>query len=255
MKQKPNQPSADNPAALFWTAVVLCICGAIISLLLFFLSYFRAVMRRDQLPIATITFKYKTAQRKFIDRVVWDRLYQSAPVYNGDTIATSAFSEATVRFVDGNVMELHENTMAQVFMDADNVMSAHLENGSAVVDASDAVRGMSFGTEDMQVAIDHGSAVSALSFGASGGSMDAVFQVLSGVARVGGTALEAGEEFFTGQGVHNRSSVVVTCPAREAKVLYHTEGAGIVPFTWRLHNMPAGTPLHLELAADSRYET
>lgn len=63
----------------------------------------------NEQPIATITLKYKTAQRKFMDRVVWDRLRQDSPVYNGDTIHTATLSEANIWFNDGNVMELMEN--------------------------------------------------------------------------------------------------------------------------------------------------
>lgn len=63
----------------------------------------------NEQPIATITLKYKTVQRKFMDRVVWDRLRQNYPVYNGDTIHTATLSEANIWFNDGNVMEMIEN--------------------------------------------------------------------------------------------------------------------------------------------------
>lgn len=59
----------------------------------------------NEQPIATITFKYKTAPRKFMDRVVWDRLRQDSPVYNGDTIHTATLSEANIWFNDENVMD------------------------------------------------------------------------------------------------------------------------------------------------------
>ena len=63
----------------------------------------------NEQPIATITLKYKTAPRKFMDRVVWDRLRQDSPVYNGDTIHTATLSEANTWLNDGNVMEVIEN--------------------------------------------------------------------------------------------------------------------------------------------------
>lgn len=63
----------------------------------------------NEQPIATITLKYKTAQRKFMDRVDWNRLRQDSPVYNGDTIHTATLSEANIWFNDENVIEMIEN--------------------------------------------------------------------------------------------------------------------------------------------------
>ena len=106
MKKKTRSKSRNNFPALFFFAIFMCIVGASINSYLFYNNFFRALTKLNEKPIATITFKYKTAQRKFLERVVWDRLRQGSPVYNGDTIHTANLSEATVWFSDGNVMEL-----------------------------------------------------------------------------------------------------------------------------------------------------
>ena len=123
MKKKIKSRSSSNFFYSFCVAIFVCFTGAAISSVLFYRSFFRALTKMNETPIATITFKYKTAQRKFLERVVWDRLQQNSPVYNGDTIHTSALSEATIWFSDGNIMELSENTMAQVFLSEDKSLN------------------------------------------------------------------------------------------------------------------------------------
>ncbi len=87
--------------------VVVCLSCATYSFYTFWQSLNKSLIKNEK-PIATITFKYKTAQRKFADDLIWDRLQQSSPVYEGDTIRTAPLSEATIHFADGNIMNLQE---------------------------------------------------------------------------------------------------------------------------------------------------
>ena len=96
MKKRTKYRLKNDLAVPFRIAVVICLFGAGTSYYLFHTNFFRALSKLDEEPIATITFKYRTAQRKFLDRVVWDRLRQNSPVYNGDIIHTAELSEATV---------------------------------------------------------------------------------------------------------------------------------------------------------------
>ena len=136
MKKKTRYRLKNNLTVPFWIAFLFCLIGATVSLELFYKSFSRALTKMHEEPVAEITFKYKTAQRKFLDRTVWDRLRQHSPVYNGDTIHTAALSEATIWFPDGNVMDLAENTMAQIFVNQDKSLLADLIDGEAYIDAS-----------------------------------------------------------------------------------------------------------------------
>ena len=191
----------------------------------------------NEQPIATITFKYKTAQRKFLDRVVWDRLRQDSPVYNGDTIHTAALSEATIWFNDGNVMELMENTMAQVFLRDDNTASVELEDGYATVDSSDSENGLTLSSNGMQVAVKSGSSLSA----GSSSQESLSVQVLKGNASIqssDGTAmaLRQGEELNLASNgaaaIPSRPALSVYAPLRNEKIMYHEQGAKDVTFRW-----------------------
>lgn len=246
MKKKTRSRSSNNLLLPFLITIFICLIGASANSWLFYTSFFRALTKQNEQPIATITFKYKTAQRKFLDRVVWDRLRQESPVYNGDTIHTAALSEATIWFNDGNVMDLMENTMAQVFLTEDKGAAVELEDGYATVDSSDAEKGMTLSSGGVQVDVKSGTSLSAGSVakdgsGASARGSGLSVQVLKGSASLqnadGSTlAINQGEELNmstgTAQTIPAKPALTVYAPARNQKVLYHTPGATDVHFSW-----------------------
>ena len=237
MKKKTRSRLSNSLLLPFLITIFICLIGATTNSWLFYTSFFRALSKQNEQPIATITFKYKTAQRKFLDRVVWDRLRQESPVYNGDTIHTAALSEATIWFNDGNVMELMENTMAQVFLSEDSGASVDLEDGYATVDSSDAENGMTLSSGGVQVAVKSGSSLSA---GGQSGALSV--QVLKGSASVQNSdgssmAVRQGEELSmnvqgAGGNVPAKPALTVYTPVRNEKILYHTQGATDVHFSW-----------------------
>jgi len=111
--------------------------------------------------IATITFKYNTAQRRFMDRVLWDRLRQDSPIYNGDTVRIADKSGATVHFSDGNSVELGENTLAQFIMREDSGSAVDVNSGSLRVQSSG--RGISVSSAGRTVEVKGSSAVNIVS--------------------------------------------------------------------------------------------
>jgi len=92
--------------------------------------------------------------------MIWDRLRQHSPVYDGDTIRTAAESEATIYFEDGNIMELGENTMAQVFFH-DGQVETSVSGGLFVVNSSNAKNGALVKTGSSSVVVSAGSSISA----------------------------------------------------------------------------------------------
>ena len=98
--------------------ILICLAGMSLSLNAFVRELNRALVKFNEEPVATITFKYRSAQRRIDERVLWDRLRQESPIYNLDTIRTAERSEATLHFPDGNSVALSENTMIQVIVDS-----------------------------------------------------------------------------------------------------------------------------------------
>lgn len=204
-------------------------------------------MSKNEEPIATITFKNKTAQRRFMDRVVWDRLRQHSDLYNGDVIHTMPLSSATIKYnSDNSTIEVSENTMIQVFAtEGQNI--ADVSEGSATVSAGE--NGMQLISAGVTVSVQSGGILSAMY---SNGTTS--FQVIQGQANLDNRSLSEGEALEMGEnGQLLPPSFVVTNPPPEYKFLYFTQGEAQVPFAWRLNNLSDQTPMELEFAKDKKF--
>lgn len=199
-------------------------------------------------PIATITFKYKTAQRKFLERVVWDRLQQNSPVYNGDTIHTAELSEATIWFEDGTVLDLSENTMAQVFRHNDGTLAADLESGTATVDSSEST-GLTLTAANVSVMVEAGTKISASK---EGKTSDVNLSVQKGSAQLAdGKALQAGNSLSLSESGETKSKLIVSAPYANQKILYHSTEDYPVNFEW--NNDEENPSLLLTIAGDKDF--
>ncbi len=281
MQKKIKSKQNDSLFKYFVITIFICLIGAFISSALFYKGFFRALTKLNEEPIATITFKYKTAQRKFLERVVWDRLRQNSPVYNGDTIHTENLAEATVYFIDGNVMNLSENTMAQVFLSENQLLTAELTDGYATVDAGEAGAGVVLVADGMEIALEAGSSVGAgiesksKTSGVVGESSlekeevqketeekrGLSVQVLKGNAVVqseDGTKVDVVE----GQGIafdkqgQSLPVLVVTNPLPNSKILSTTQEKVLVPFKWNFGEtkISENQKVYLTVAIDKDFE-
>ena len=237
--------------------LLTCAGGAAWSIKKFYESLNASLTKLNEKPIATITFKYKTAQRKFEERMIWDRLRQHSPVYDGDTIRTAAGSEATIYFEDGNVMDLGENTMAQVFFH-DGHVETSVSGGTFVVNSSGAANGAVVKTAGSSVVVSAGSAISA-SVSDGGGtkfnvaSGEVVFTDENGLARAigegDGIALDSnGDEQII-------PLITVSSPAPNAKLLAFAGDALSVDFKWAVQNLDRDDQLVLQTSRDKKFET
>lgn len=213
--------------------IFICICCSLFSIYQFYQSLNRTLVK-DEDPIGTISFKYKTAQRKFIDDTLWDRLQQDSPVYEGDTIRTAEQSEATLTFVDGNIMELQSNTMIRINLSDDGgaevdfssgsisvhtgeTSSLKIRSGSSVVDiaanASVAAAGGADENSSLKVAVKDGTA----SYIGENGIID----------------LEAGKvtEIST-EGTIEEHFLSVNYPEDNYRVISFKTASCSVPFSW-----------------------
>ena len=153
-KNTKSNPSFKNPGVDI-SVVALCLLIIFICSFLFVRNLNRTFSRNDKTPVATVQYKYKSVQRKFIDRAVWDRPQQNSPVYNGDTIRTSPEAEATLYFIDRNVVELGSNTMIQVFVNNEE-SRIDLTDGLVSVETSDSSN-MLISSENTTAKVSKGS--------------------------------------------------------------------------------------------------
>jgi hypothetical protein len=128
--------------------------------------------------IATITFKRKTAQRKFFNQPVWELLYKDSPVYNKDKIRTSSDSLSIIHFDSETELELDENTL--IYLDlSEGGTNITFEEGSIYTRNSKGSR-ISIITGDTRVDVEGANAL--LSVNNSDGSLN--LNVTEGSARV-----------------------------------------------------------------------
>lgn len=235
-------------------AVLICSAAIMVSLWLFFQNINKELVKNSEEQIAVITFKYRSAQRKFIDGMIWDKLRNSSPVYNGDTIRTASLSEAVVIFENGNTLNLHENTLTQVFMkkkdgeisilfDRGNFSITTIENAAPVV------------IKSSQGAISIGSA-SSLSVSLQNSIQK--IQVLEGRADV--IAADKTSVLFSGDvgefsdkiGLFEQPSAVMIQPLQYYRVLNQGDSLTNIVFSWKASNMADDVKLLLDLYTDKR---
>ena len=217
-----------------------------------------SLSKLNEKEIATITFKYKTAQRRFEEGTIWDRLKQESLIYNGDTIRTADHSEATLHFIDGNEMSLTDNTMTQVFLNEDNKLKALLSGGSITVDSSNASensRGIVLSYNDVEVELEAGTTLNA----SSSEDDDFAVQVFNGSATV--TSKDGvkqnilqGDKFAVSKDGTPKATLSVTKPLPNAKVINHTKESMTVPFEWKIKDSDESFNYILEIASDAGFK-
>ena len=247
-KNTKSNPSFTNVGADI-TVVALSLVVIFAASFLFVKNVNRTFSRNDKTPVATVTFKYKAVQRKFLDRAVWDRPQQHSPVYNGDTIRTAPEAEATLYFVDRNVVDLGSSTMIQVLVKSEE-SQIDLTSGTVSVETSD----------DSTMLISAGSTMAKVAKGSAfrAGKSDAGNLQL---------VVEKGEAAVTGQDSAETSQVLtagavlqtgdplpllMVSPAQNVRLLNQSENGIDIPFRWQ-GSVPADEALILETSPFSNF--
>jgi hypothetical protein len=245
-KQSDNKKTKlSRNGILFY---VFCVAGILFSLNLFRLDLYKTLTRQAEEPIGTITFKYKAAQRRFSDRVLWDRLQKESPVYNGDFIRTAELSEATVTFQGGRaVVNLPENSLIQLHDDSGGI---RVDINEGEIDASSEDSAMVLVSGDNLVTVETGAVVSA---GMAGG--DFTLRVLEGAASFSGSggtgSLSAGEAVALNEaGAQILREAAPLSPRPRARFLNPKPGKLAVLFRWSRDSLPPETTTRLEIAED-----
>ncbi|EMK04646.1 MULTISPECIES: hypothetical protein [Leptospira] len=82
--------------------------------------------------VGNITFKYRTAQRKFSDHMIWQDVEQNFPIFNQDSVRTDELSEAIVTLKSGTKFELDPRSMIVIHLKEEEEL-LKLEEGSVKI--------------------------------------------------------------------------------------------------------------------------
>jgi hypothetical protein len=199
----------------------------------FRIDLFRTLTRNTEQPAGVITFKYKAAQRRFTDRVLWDRLKRESPVYDGDFIRTADLSEATITFAGGAEVALAENSLVRLHLD-NRSARVGISGGGVSVNTVNAASDLSLASGDSLVRVETGAVVSA---GMDGGGFR--FRVVEGNASFTGETLPV-----EGLALYPRPAARLINPGPEKLT---------VTFRWDRTKLDPEEPVRLELAGDRNF--
>ena len=251
MKKKRNTTSRLRDLL----AILICLSIATYSLWLFWQDFNAVMEKNNELPIASVSWKYKAAQRKFSDRLIWDRLQQDSPVYNGDTIRTAAGAETTVTFANSE-LHLGENTIIQIQMDDTGTTSVNLNDGSLSAN-SNAGSKMQLKSGNVMVELQEGSSLNARAGRSESEALS--LQVIEGNVIINGAegsrSILQGESMSIDQNgtVGNARPVTVLEPAPNLQLLKFEGNTLPLQFTWKLDTLPQNSQLIFETATDKNF--
>lgn len=237
---------------------VFCIGGAAFAFFLFWRDLNKTLTKQNEAPIAIISFKQKTAQRRFGDRTIWDLLKRDSPIYSNDVIHTADLAEATIFFSsDEASVDMGENSQIQVF---DTEKGKRIELFSGAVSVNTGLKGaklvlVSSGTE---IDMEEGTIVSAVSSAAGNGDG---MQIVKGSANIitadGIVAAGAGDALALsaeGRAIVS-ASVSLLMPAPSACYVTNNGGDASVVFSWNTLNFSADDFVQFQISSDQRFST
>ncbi len=239
--------------------ILICLSVCLTSLWFFWKDLNSSSTRNDLTDIATIYFKRNVAQRKFSDRVVWERLQQNSPLYNFDTIRTADGAIAVIEFHDYTKIELTDNTMLQISLREDGSLNVAVGGGNITVDTT-ATSNKSSVNLSMQdgsvVKLDSGSKLSAT----SGADISSSITVQAGNAMVANAmgesqTLTGGESVSIEEnGQIQKQKVTVTSVSKNLKVFKIDEKTEPVRIEWNtVEQAGENTKVRVEISTDKDF--
>lgn len=247
-----------SPLLNFFVTVT-CLSFSSLFVWLFWNDLNSSGVRTDKDSIATISYKYNIAQRKFSDRVAWERVQQNTPLYDGDFIRTGDLAQATIHFKDGTNLDIYENSMLQLNYNTETGIQLSIDGGDIQVSASN-------NTEAKNVALNFsdGSSVNM----EKGASLSAKSDSTSGKQNIevkGGEALiktedgqkatvTSGEAVNLAKGqeiVKAAVNITMLKPEKESHILNFTNEATPILFEWQVKGeIPEGITIQTSKTRD-----
>jgi hypothetical protein len=175
-----------------FTAVFLFL--AAVSIKFFFFFLFQTINLRNVEPAGFVAIKKNSVQRRLSDRVLWDRLAVHSPVYPGDLIRIAELSAATLE-IDGNIIDLSENTLIRIMLAPDGKgFQIIMNEGNLSLSSSMDSGRISVNLNGQQVLVNAESQTVPSLINVSSSDEGMTIQVLKGEARINPPKINSKEE-------------------------------------------------------------
>jgi len=235
--------------------LVVFIAFAFLGLYLFQQDLMRTFDMRDIDPAGTLVVRDNIIQRRHEDRVLWDRIFVTSPVYPGDLIRAADLSFATID-IEENEISLNQNTLIRIQSISGDIgnFQVELQEGNISVASGENSAGIILNL--------HGSRVQAMSgsvLNISSGEEGISVQVSEGTVELikEGKPREISQGMMVSMDTKGVERVipaaVVRQPAPNARYLKSHEEPIIVNFLWNRINLSPDELLKLEIAGDMNF--
>jgi hypothetical protein len=233
--------------AIDFIIVLLCVAGSVLSGAAFWNEYDRTLTKLNEDPVGTIVFKKRTAQRRFIDRAVWDRLKESSQVYNGDTIRTIEYSELVIHFKNEVAnLTMNENTLVQIFYS--DIKGATIDFTAGNIEVNSGSSAVTIISGSSQIVLEGQAEIVKSTQGFS-------LSVTEGEAVFDGEVVETGKILAVNESGERdiKPAIAVTSFGSSARFLCPPSGTVPIIFTWNESNFTADTRVIVEIAQDRAF--
>ncbi|MBP7735664.1 MAG: FecR domain-containing protein [Spirochaetes bacterium] len=120
-----------------------------------YVDFTRTYTRSKADEIGVLTFKQRSAERRFAEEVLWETIERNSKVYNCDYLRTTEDSGAVVRLKDNSNIEIGENTLILVCY-SDQGVQIGLDQGSIAARRTSGSREMKITSGNASVKIKKG---------------------------------------------------------------------------------------------------
>ncbi len=234
----------------FWTSISIlgALCVMIISFYFLHKEFTSKIKKSGGEVIGTITFKKKSASRKYSESVVWEEIATESPIYNYDSVRTLEYSSAVLSLKDGTRIELDEKTMLVVMLSAKGI-ELNFDRGGVSAKSGSGDKLITLNSRDATVALNSGD----ISVNSSDTGTD--ISLASGSAKVAaggkGVNITADETATFKDGVvkTEKKRLYTETPSHNSNIVTFGNSAA-VSFSWR--SDPEGE-VSVEISPDSSF--
>ena len=132
--------------------ILVCSLGIIFSLIGYFHDVYKTNLRTDEKPIACLTNRSKSVQRRFRDRLVWDIIRENTPLYVGDFVRTTALAEAEITFDSGTIINMSHNSLIEILPESD-IANLKITSGTVSIKTPEKIT-LRAGRETLEISED-----------------------------------------------------------------------------------------------------
>lgn len=234
----------------FWTSISIlgALCVMIISSYFLHKELTSRIQKSGGEVIGTITFKKKSASRKYSESVVWEEIAAESPIYNYDSVRTLEYSSAVLSLKDGTRIELDEKTMLVVMLSAKGV-DINFDRGGVSAKSGTGDKLITLNSRDATIALNSGD----ISVNSSDKGTDIALAAGSAKVEAGGKGVNitSDETATLKDGVVKAEKKRLFTEAPSHNAIMMTFG-NIIPVSFSWRSEPAGE-VSVEIATDGSF--